>query len=85
MAMEIPVIASDLPALRELVAPGRRGEVFAPDDPDSLADTAGRLLDSPDLRKARAQEAKEWILEERTLESNAKRYGEILSRVMDTV
>ena len=83
MAMEIPVIASDLPALRELVAPGRRGEVFVPDDPDSLAHTAGELLGSPDRCRDLAEEAKEWILEERTVESNAKRYGEILSRVLE--
>ena len=43
MAMEIPVIAADLPALRELVSPGERGEVFRPSDPEHLADIAGDL------------------------------------------
>lgn len=82
MAMEIPVIAADLPALRELVAPGERGELFLSGEPASLAEIAAKLLESEDTRSRLASNARGWILEERTLESNAVRYQEILKRVL---
>jgi len=82
MAMEIPVIAADLPALRELVAPGERGEVFPSGDPESLAKTAAALLDSEESMSRFTTNAKTWILEERTVESNVIRYEHILRQVL---
>jgi glycosyltransferase involved in cell wall biosynthesis len=83
MAMEVPVIAADLPALRELVAPGDRGDVFEPGDHESLAAMAGGLLEAEGERSRMVANAKTWILAERTFESNAVRYKEILGRVLD--
>ena len=82
MAMEIPVMAADLPALRELVAPGVRGEIFTSGDPESLAATAAAVLDSEETMSRFTTNAKSWILEERTVESNAIRYEHILRQVM---
>src|SRR5690606_41561240 len=46
MAMGLPMIASDFPALRELVAPGERGEVFSPGDSTALAQLILDLIDN---------------------------------------
>lgn len=83
MAMEVPVIAADLPALRELVAPGVRGEVFVPEDPNSLAEVASTLLDAPSVRREHASRAKDWILAERTLDANSVRYRDIIKAVLE--
>jgi glycosyltransferase involved in cell wall biosynthesis len=48
-AHHVPVIASDLGGMAELVRDGENGLLFAPGDTDSLACRLRRLLDEPDL------------------------------------
>ena len=83
MAMGIPVIAADLPALRELVSPGERGEVFRPSDPEHLADIAGDLLVDDDRRMKYAAAGRAWVESDRTVEANAHRYASILRSVLE--
>jgi glycosyltransferase involved in cell wall biosynthesis len=78
MAMERPVIAADLPALRELVAPGQRGEVFPPADADALAKVAGELLQDDERRARLARAGRSWVSAERTIAANARRYDAVL-------
>ncbi len=59
MANGVPVIASDLPVVREIVDDGVNGILAVPDSPRSLADALEQLLDDPSLRmrlSARAYE-----------------------------
>ena len=52
MACGIPVVASDLPANREVVGrDGRTGWLVAPGDPAALAGAMERLVQSPSLRR----------------------------------
>ena len=78
MAMGLPMIASDLPALRELVAPGERGEVFSPGDSTALAQLILDLIDNESDRDRYAQSGNKWVKEHRTVQSNADRYASIL-------
>jgi glycosyltransferase involved in cell wall biosynthesis len=56
MAAGVPIVASDLPALREVLADGRNGLLVPPDDPAALAAALRRLLDDPVLAdRLRAQ------------------------------
>jgi glycosyltransferase involved in cell wall biosynthesis len=48
-AHHIPVIASDLGGMAELVNEGENGLLFKPGDPDSLAGQLRRLLEDPRL------------------------------------
>ena len=48
-AAGLPVIASDLGGMAEMVRPERNGLLFAPGDSAALAFAIGRLLDEPDL------------------------------------
>jgi phosphatidylinositol alpha-mannosyltransferase len=50
MAAGLPIVASDIPAFRQVLRGGRAGELFAVGDPDDLARVAGRLLDDPGRR-----------------------------------
>lgn len=50
MAAGLPVVASDLSGIPELVEPGRTGFLVAPGDARGLADALARLARDPDLR-----------------------------------
>jgi glycosyltransferase involved in cell wall biosynthesis len=81
MALERPIIVSDLPALREVVTPGETGLVFRAEDADDLAARIGELLDDPGLRARLGSQARQWVLTERTWASNGARYRELYERL----
>jgi glycosyltransferase involved in cell wall biosynthesis len=51
MAAELPVVASDVGGLRELVADGETGILVPPDDIPALAAALGRLVEDRELRR----------------------------------
>jgi glycosyltransferase involved in cell wall biosynthesis len=58
MASGTPVVASDLPAVRELLADGEHGRLVAPDRPGELARAIRVLLDFPERRARMGQQAR---------------------------
>jgi glycosyltransferase involved in cell wall biosynthesis len=50
MAAGVPVVASDLDSLPEVVGAPDAGVLFRPGDPDSLAEALARLVDHPEER-----------------------------------
>lgn len=54
----VPVVATDLPAIREHVRPGENGVVFAPGDAASLAAVLGAIASDPALRDRLARGAR---------------------------
>jgi glycosyltransferase involved in cell wall biosynthesis len=50
MAMEVPVVASGVMGIPELVEDGKSGLLVPPGRPRALADALARLADSPELR-----------------------------------
>jgi phosphatidylinositol alpha-mannosyltransferase len=50
MAAGLPIVASDIPAFRQVLRNGQAGELFATGDPDDLARAAADLLDDPARR-----------------------------------
>jgi glycosyltransferase involved in cell wall biosynthesis len=48
-AAGLPLVASDLPALREVLTDGQNALLVPPDDPPALAAALRRLLDDPAL------------------------------------
>lgn len=77
MAMEKPVIVSDLPPLLEMVQNGVTGLLCAPDSPESLANKIKLLMDDEELAKQLGQEARRWVKANRTWEINAKKYMDV--------
>jgi glycosyltransferase involved in cell wall biosynthesis len=47
MALDVPVVATDIGGSRELVVPGQTGRLVPIDDPDRLADAVVAILDDP--------------------------------------
>jgi phosphatidyl-myo-inositol alpha-mannosyltransferase len=50
MAAGLPIVASDIPAFRDVLRNGQAGELFTTGDPADLARNAARLLDDPARR-----------------------------------
>ncbi len=51
MAMGVPVVATDVSAIPELVVPGVTGLLVPPQQPDALADAMQRMLTDAALRR----------------------------------
>ncbi|MES9834782.1 MAG: glycosyltransferase family 4 protein [Candidatus Thiodiazotropha sp. DIVDIV] len=59
MAAGRPIIASDIPPLREILQSGRNALLADPKDPDSWVRAVGELSDNPDLALRLAAQARE--------------------------
>lgn len=80
MAMECPIVVSDVPPLRELIQCGA-GETFKPEDGADLARTLLPLIEDRPLRRELGSKGRKWVLEERTWRKNAVLYTEIYSQL----
>jgi glycosyltransferase involved in cell wall biosynthesis len=58
MAAGVPVVASDLPALREVLRDGENAVLVAPDDPGALAQGIRRVLEDKPLADRLAAQAR---------------------------
>ena len=58
MAMGLPIVASDIPSIREVVEPGTNALLVDPADPRALAGAIGALLDDPERRRAFGAESR---------------------------
>ncbi|MFI0357196.1 glycosyltransferase family 4 protein [Actinomadura sp. 9N407] len=74
MAGGIPVIASDVNALREIVKPGVTGTLTVPEDPEAWANSLAELIYSHEERRKIGQAAREWVSAERTWRAVSTRY-----------
>jgi glycosyltransferase involved in cell wall biosynthesis len=74
MAVGVPLITSDLPALRELTGDGTRGRHFPAGDATALADVLAELAADSGSRTALAQRAREWVIAKRQWAKNGDRY-----------
>jgi glycosyltransferase involved in cell wall biosynthesis len=82
MALGLPVLVSDLPALREIVDPPRRGAVAPPADVTALAAEIARLLDDPAERVRLGEAGRDWVRRERTWGANGPRYRAAYERIL---
>jgi len=85
-AMGLPVIASDLPALREVGRPGVTSFLVPPDDAEALA-AAIRLLCEmgPDRRSEIGRAARDWVLANGTWSVTAQSYRRAYAWVIRSV
>lgn len=74
MAAGIPVIASDVRALREIIEPEMTGTLTLPEDPEAWAKCLADLIYSPKRRRRIGAAARTWIETERTWKTVTARY-----------
>ena len=77
MAMGIPVVVSDLDALRELVGAEGTGQVFRPGDDRHLAEVLAALVVDPQRRRRLGTDGRLRVAAERDWRGLAARYLEI--------
>ncbi|NDU75914.1 glycosyltransferase [Actinomadura sp. DSM 109109] len=77
MAAGVPVVASDLPAVRELMADGRHGRLVPADRPAELARAVRILLEYPDEAAAMGRRGRAHIEENLTWARSRARLAEV--------
>jgi glycosyltransferase involved in cell wall biosynthesis len=73
MASGIPVVATSISGVPELVRNGDTGWLVPPEDAQALADALSQIHKDPAEAKQRACSGRKWVLDEFELSSNAKR------------
>lgn len=74
MAYGLPVIVSDVPALREMVADGETGRVVAAEDPVELARAIAELADDRASAAALGERGRAWVAENRNWQRVTSEY-----------
>jgi glycosyltransferase involved in cell wall biosynthesis len=74
MAMEKPVIVSDLDPLLEIAQPGVTGRSARADDARSLCEALRASYEDPAERDAMAKSAREWVVRERSWSKVSERF-----------
>jgi glycosyltransferase involved in cell wall biosynthesis len=81
MATGRPVVASDLPPLREIVNPGQTGAIAPVGDPSALADVLEPLLHDSTDRMRMGAAARQWVRAHRTWAAATRVYRDLYDRL----
>jgi glycosyltransferase involved in cell wall biosynthesis len=81
MALGLPIVASDIPATREVLDAGGNADLVEPGDASALATSVIELLDDPARRAAYARRGRQLFEERFTLRPSIERMLELLERV----
>src|SRR5699024_1500525 len=77
-----PVIASDLPALCELVKHDTTGMLVPSGQITAWKNAIQFLLVNPERAAEMGRAGREWVLEDRTWQANAEKYSELYQRIL---
>jgi glycosyltransferase involved in cell wall biosynthesis len=80
MALELPVVSSDLPTLRDVVEPGGTALLVPPERPLELGRAIEALLDDPALRRRLGTRGRELCETRFTLERSSRRMADMYRR-----
>jgi glycosyltransferase involved in cell wall biosynthesis len=81
MALGLPVVATSIAPVREVVEPGANAEIFDPGDSDALAAIVRELLDQPGRRSDMGARSREIFLARFTLERSADLMADLYREV----
>jgi PEP-CTERM/exosortase A-associated glycosyltransferase len=84
MALKIPVLASRVGGICELVEHERTGLLFEPESIAEFCSQAERLISSPSLCESLAENGREFVLRERNWNTVAQRYQRIYEFVLSS-
>jgi glycosyltransferase involved in cell wall biosynthesis len=74
MAMQLPVISTEVSAIPELISPEQNGLLVPPNDAEALAGAILRLLGDQSLCESIARRGRETVLAEYDIEANIRRF-----------
>ena len=82
MALETPIVTSDLPPLREVVPDDGFGRLVPPDQPDALAAAIVATLSDHSGSAERAARARQWFLDRFTIDRVTEEMVEFYQRAL---
>lgn len=82
MAMEIPVVSTDVSGVPELIEDGHNGFLVPPRSPEALADRMQTLLTDAGLRRSFAAAGRARVLQEFSLETNTRRILQLFNATL---
>lgn len=85
MAMKVPVLVADLPALTEIAGSGARARTFRAGDSQSLAHEATVLIDTPAEMARLVSAASQWVQQERSWAAVATAFGKVYDDLLGTI
>jgi colanic acid/amylovoran biosynthesis glycosyltransferase len=80
MASRIPVVATAISGVPELVRPGQTGWLVPPENVDALADALTDIYQNPAEAAHRAGLGQEWVLKEFELSANVRKLASLFDR-----
>ncbi len=80
-AMGLPIVASDIPSVAEVVPSADHGLLVPPDDPAALAAAVEQILDEPDRAAAMGACNRQAFLELHTLERSVESMADLYRRL----
>lgn len=81
-AFEVPVVASRVGGVPEVVRDGEGGFLVEPDDIEELADAVNKLVNDPSLRKRMGETGRKWVEGNYDWRVNAKQMEEVYREVL---
>jgi glycosyltransferase involved in cell wall biosynthesis len=81
MALGLPVVASSIPTLREVVEEGRSGLLVPPNEPPKLAGAIGKVLDDPKLARRLGDRGRHLFVTRLTAEPSHRRMIELYEQL----
>jgi glycosyltransferase involved in cell wall biosynthesis len=82
MAMEIPVVSTDISGIGELVDSGENGFLVPEKNPPALAEALEKLLSQPELREQFGKAGRQRVLQQFSLERNVGEIRELFDRML---
>ncbi len=83
MASGLPVVATRVGGVPELVEEGRNGFLVPPDDAQALSAAIERLIQKPELRRTMGAEGRKMAVEKFSLELCAHRHEQLYLRLLE--
>ena len=84
MSRKVPLIVSDLPPLREVVANGEYGFIVPADDASALADKIEEVIEHPASTSDLVEKAYAWVTHERNWAANGALYRQLYRAVHES-
>jgi glycosyltransferase involved in cell wall biosynthesis len=78
MCAELPIIATSVPATREVLEEGKLGTLIPPQDPEAMAQAIEKVINNPEIITNKVKKAREKAFKEFTIEKMAKQYARCL-------
>jgi len=84
MAVGIPVVASHVDGIKDLIVDGVHGLLVPPEDPERLGDSILQLLDNPEMMMRLSVAAQAHVLQVHSTDSMCKKYYEIMLSLLQS-